>query len=217
MHGLCSIYILDFHINSEMLIISRFSCILTLQFPIVSLQFPIHHYVNNEPKLCKKKYDITVWDVSLMCSYFIEHSDSHFSCIPTHHQLPIHPHRSNELKLCGGQHHCLFGCPKMCLMHSFLTSHLGNSLVPQHVISFFIPVLKMSQSYVERNVFHLIWGPLYQINVSPLWARALFFSPSSVPASHRVQCHPPSLTPPSSTPSSLTSEGGHSDRGPLSR
>ncbi|XP_045120579.1 IQ motif and SEC7 domain-containing protein 1-like isoform X11 [Portunus trituberculatus] len=42
-------------------------------------------------------------------------------------------------------------------------------------------------------------------------------SAESVPASHRVQCHPPSLTPPSSTPSSLTSEGGHSDRGPLTR
>nr|XP_053652982.1 IQ motif and SEC7 domain-containing protein 2-like isoform X5 [Cherax quadricarinatus] len=33
----------------------------------------------------------------------------------------------------------------------------------------------------------------------------------------RVQCHIPSLTPPSSTPSSLTSEGGQSDRGPLTR
>ncbi|XP_042221369.1 IQ motif and SEC7 domain-containing protein 2-like isoform X5 [Homarus americanus] len=39
----------------------------------------------------------------------------------------------------------------------------------------------------------------------------------STAANHRLQCPPPSLTPPSSTPSSLTSEGGHSDRGPLTR
>ncbi|XP_071549486.1 uncharacterized protein siz isoform X7 [Panulirus ornatus] len=42
-------------------------------------------------------------------------------------------------------------------------------------------------------------------------------APALSTANHRVQCHPPSLTPPSSTPSSLTSEGGHSDRGPLTR
>lgn len=41
-------------------------------------------------------------------------------------------------------------------------------------------------------------------------------SPSSS-GSNRVTCQPPSLTPPSSTPSSLTSEGCHSDRGPLTR